>query len=112
MKQFRHVHISVSDGFFDAIEATGTGLAIYRSHNPIWERDEYYLIHLASGSRLLADFVVTLTKAGKWLRANKDLTDWTQLEDCLKPRRDLEKKVRLARLDIPAEEYTVYEDCL
>lgn len=104
MKCLQHIFIPTSqDETFEAIELTGTGLAIYREHNALWKRDEYYLIHIASGSRLLNEFVTHFTSACLWVRRIKDLFDWTQPESSFQERHDLEVKVRLARLDLPIE---------
>lgn len=113
MKRLQHILIPNGQGdTFEAVELVGTGLAIYSEHNALWKRDEYYLIHIVSGSRLIGDFVTSFVHACMWLRAIKDLIDWTQPEESFKPRRDLEKKVKLARLGIPREEWDAYEDCV
>lgn len=82
MKRLQHILIPNSEGdTFEAIAFVGTGLAIYREYNALWQRDEYYLIHIASGSRLLGEFVTSLVHACMWLKTIKDLIDWTQPED-------------------------------
>jgi hypothetical protein len=102
MNRLKHIFIPSSQGeAFEAIELIGTGLALYRGHNPFWKRDEYYLIHLTSGSRLLSDFVTHFTSACLWMRRIQDLIDWTQPESSFKERYDLEMMVRVARLDFP-----------
>src|SRR6266566_4386421 len=90
MKRLQRIFIPNSQGdTFEAIELVGTGLAIYYEHNPFWKRDECYLIHIASGSRLLGEFVCSFVSACLWVRRIKDLTDWTQPADRLKPRYDV-----------------------
>ncbi len=54
MKQFRHVHISVSDGFFDAIEAN-TILFILR------QVAGYLLILLLPSPKQASGYVLTKT---------------------------------------------------
>ena len=105
MKRLRHIFIPNSEGkTFEAVELVGTGLAIYRDHNALWKRDEYYLIHITSGSRLISEFVTSFVHACLWIRRIKDLIDWTQPEASFQERHDLEVSVRLARLDIPVTE--------
>lgn len=100
MKRLQHILIpNGKDETFEAIELTSTRLAIYREYNALWRRDEYYLVHIASDSRLLSEFVCSFVYACQWLRAIKDFIDWTQPESSFKERYDLEMKVRLARLD-------------
>ena len=112
MKRLQHIFISNSQGdTFEAIELVGTGLALYYEHNPFWKRDEYYLIHIASGSRLLGEFVSSFVSACLWIRRIKDLTDWTQPADRLKPRYDVALLVQAAQLDLPAHRWQKFEGC-
>lgn len=113
MKRLQHIYIPNSEGdTFEAIELVGTGLAIYQEHNALWKRDEYFLIHIASGSRLISEFVTTFVSACQWLRAIKDLDDWTQPESSFQERHDLEVLVRIARLDHSVTEWQTDERSL
>ena len=62
----------------DAIECIGTGLAIQK----VWDHppggEDYGLVHIASGTLLLRQTVLTLVEAGMWLRKVTGVCDWTQ----------------------------------
>lgn len=101
MKRLRHIFLPNTEGdIYEVIELVGSGLGINRDYNALWKRDEYYLIHLASGNRSINEFVTTFVNACFWLRSVKDLCDWTQPEESFQERHDLEMNVRIARLDI------------
>ena len=83
----------------DALECIGTGLAIQK----VWDLggEDYGLVHIASGTLLLRNTVLTLVEAGMWLRKVKGVCDWTrsahQLE--LQPETQAHVRAWLATVD-------------
>lgn len=100
-----HEHTSICQGNtlweVDAIECTGTGLAIQKVFDRRWE--DYTLVHIASGTLLLAETVPTLVQAGMWLRKVRALCDWTQPAYQLKIQSDTKQRVYQAWVDTMLE---------